>query len=257
MNNLNMKSMLLATLLILVFITSTSIVFAENAQDSEKLTIDDADETITASENPEKTLAISEDDDETLAVPESEETLVASSSDSTSDSDSSKSPKLTVDIEVLDKNIKVGDKFRVKVTIKNVRNARANSVVSGVGVTDLLENPDATIKLLDAGLYNVQDTETGWEIYIDYIDPGVTHEVLLTFEATESGKKIMGADVVSDESEGHQDDTDNTIISIGESSDSDDVKINAHAGKTMHATGNPLALLALSLFCIIPYYRRK
>ena len=67
----------------------------------------------------------------------------------------------------------------------------------------------------------------------------------------------MGADVASDESEGHKDDTDNTIINIGESSGSDDVKINAHAGKTMHATDNPLALLAWSLFCIVPYYRRK
>ena len=252
---LNIKNKLLATLLILVFVASAGVVFAEDTAEADELAIDNADEL--AVDNSDETLALSEEANEPLAAQENEEVLAADSSASTTGADSSKSPKLTVDVEILDKNIKVGDKFRVKVTVKNTGNGPANSVAAGFSFTDLLENPDASFKLVDKGSAAVMSADSGYQINIDYLGAGETEEFVLTFLATESGTKYIFADVASDESEGHQDDATNTTITVGENSDSSNGNVKASAAKTMHATGNPLALLALSLLCIVPYYRRN
>ena len=193
-----------------------------------------------------------------MAAADNEETLsAADESESTGDEQTLAS--LGIRVEVLDKNIKVGDKFRVKVTIVNGGKIPAESVAAGFSFTDLLENPDATFKLVDNGAHAVEEAETGWVINMDYLEAGATEEIILTFLATESGTKYIVADVNADNSIPEHDSETNTTITVGENSNSagDAAKVKASAAKEMYATGNPLALLALSLICVIPFYRRN
>lgn len=258
---MNIKNKLLISLLILVFVTSVGVAFAEDAEISDELAVDDVDESI----------AINEDVDEPIAATDAEETLTAADDDETltvgeenaSSGDEQKLASLGIRVEVLDKNVKVGDKFRVKVTIINGGDIPAQSVAAGLSFTDLSENPDATFKLVDNGGHAVQDAETGWIINLDYLEAGATEEVILTFLSTESGTKYIVADVNADNSIPEQDSETNTTITVGENSNSagnavtNNAKSKAVASKSLHATGNPLALLALALCCMVPYYRRN
>ena len=271
---MNIKNKLLIALLLLVFVTSVGTVVAEDAGISDELATDDVDEAIALSEDvdeplaaagAEESLAAADNEEtlaagaeESLAAADNEETLAAGD-ESSSSGDEQTLASLGIRVEVLDKNVKVGDKFRVKVTIVNSGKVPAESVAAGLSFTDLSENPDATFKLVDNGGHAVQDAETGWVINLDYLAAGATEEVILTFLATESGTKNIVADVNADNSISEPDSETNTTITVGENSNSADnsAKVKVSAAKAMHATGNPLALLALSLFCIVPYYRRN
>lgn len=250
----------MVALLIFVFVASVSAVVAEDTGDADELAIDDVDESVAVSNVADEPLAVDESE-ETLAAGENDDTLAAGEENSTAGDDAPTLASVGVNVEVLDKNIKVGDKFKVKVTVVNSGEITAKNVIVGLGYSDLLENPDATFKLLDAGIYDAQDAETGWEIYLDDMEPGVTHEIILTFLATESGTKYFGAAVNADNSNPEPDSQSNTTVTIGENqnsaSSSANNKSKAVASKTLHATGNPLALLALALFGIVPYYRRN
>ncbi len=254
---MNIKKKLLISLLLLVFVTSVGVAFAEDTGISDELAVNDVDEPVAVSEDVDEPLA-AQDAEEPLAAAENNEALSAADESASSD-DEQTLASLGIRVEVLDKNIKVGDKFRVKVTIVNGGKIPAESVAAGFSFTDLLENPDATFKLVDNGGHAVQNAETGWVINLDYLEAGATEEVILTFLATESGTKYIVADVSADNAIAEHDSEYNTTITVGENSNSasNAANVKASAAKEMYATGNPLALLALALLCVVPYYRRN
>ena len=232
---LKMKNKLLAALLISVFLLSVSSVVAEDVANADELAIDNADETI----------AVSENNDEPLAAEENTETLAASEDDQT----------LSVDIKViaLDKNPKVGDKVRIKIILTNLGSNDAKNVEAQFSFSDIYENVDATFKLVDS-THKVDEIDGGYVIKLDSLAGASTEEIIITFIATTSGTKHVDASVFSDNSmEVHYA---NDTFTVSESSNSNK-NAQSSVSKTMHATGNPLALLALSLFGIVPYYRRK
>lgn len=241
---MNIKNKLLATLLIFVFIVSISVVVAEDVADADELAIDNADETI----------AVSEDSDEPLAAEENTEIQDVEEPPTTTVGDESNLTSIAINVEVLDKNIKVGDKVKVKVTVINWGDYPANDVVAGFSFVDLQENLDSSFKFIDDGRYAVSQADGGYEVDFGFLGAGDTKSVVLTFLATEEGTKYIVALVTSDNSIQEPDSQFNTTITVSANSTSN---AKASTSKTLHATGNPLALLALSLFCIVPYYRRK
>lgn len=241
---LKMKNKLLAALLISVFLLSVSSVVAEDVANADELAIDNADETIAVSENNDEPLA-AEENTETLAASEDDQTL---SSATTSDG-------TDVDIKViaLDKNPKVGDKVRIKIILTNLGSNDAKNVEAQFSFSDIYENVDATFKLVDS-THKVDEIDGGYVIKLDSLAGASTEEIIITFIATTSGTKHVDASVFSDNSmEVHYA---NDTFTVSESSNSNK-NAQSSVSKTMHATGNPLALLALSLFGIVPYYRRK
>ncbi len=241
---MNIKNKLLATLLVLVFIVSISSVVAEDVADADKLAVDNADGTIAVSENP----------DEVLAAEENTQTQASEASAAATDSDTSNLTSISINVEVLDKNIKVGDKVRVKITVTNWGDYPADDVLAGFSFTDLQENLDTSFKFIDDGSYDVTQADGGYEIGFGFLGAGDTKSVVLTFLATEAGTKKIFALVTSDDSIQEPDSQFETNITVSANSASN---AKASTSKTLPATGNPLALLALSLFCIVPYYRRK
>lgn len=242
---MQLKHKLLTALLILIFVASAGVVVAQDSADADELEIADADESI----------ALSEETDEPLAAEQDAEVLAASEQDSSSE-DSKDSTSLDIKVEVLDKNPKVGDEIRVKITVKNTGKNPANDVLAGFSFTDLYENPDFSFKLVDDGGYDVSSAEGGYEVNFGFLDAGDTKEVIFTFLATEAGTKKIFSNVVSDNSELEPESEDSVTFTVSEKS-SESTKAKASTSKTLHATGNPLALLALALFCLVPYYRRK
>lgn len=238
-----MKSKLLAALLITVFMVSISAVVAEDVADTDKLAVDNTDETIAVSEDSEETLGAEENTD-TLAAGEDDESLTAADSDGTD---------VDIKVTVLDKNPKVGDKFRVKITLTNLGSNDAKNVEAQFSFEDIYENVDSSFKLVDSD-HDVDEVDGGYVITLPSLAGGSTEEIILTFIATTSGDKNVAASVSSDNSmEVHYA---NDTFTVSESS-SGSKNAQSSASKTLPATGNPLALLALSLFCIVPYYRRK
>lgn len=147
----------------------------------------------------------------------------------------------------------MGDKVRVKLILTNLGTNDAKNVVAQFSLTDIYENLDASFKLIDSD-HNVDEVNGGYVIKLDSLAGKGSEEIILTFLATASGSKRVDASVFSDNSmEVHYA---NDTFTVSESSNSNS-NAQSSASKTMHATGNPLALLALSLFCIVPYYRRK
>ena len=232
---MNIKEKLLATLLIFVFLVSISAVVAQDTADvSDNLTL--------------------ENDDEAIAVSEDTEPLAAQSDEETATSDVSyDNTTLSVKVEVLDKNVKVGDTFRVKVTVRNTGENHAENVIAAVAFADLNEKQDKSFKLVDDDDYNVQSEDGLFLIPIGFLGSGDYEEVILTFLATEPGEKIVAAAVLADNMDFSPDMVDNTTITVSEDSSNH----AAAASKTLPATGNPLALLAIALICIVPYCRRK
>lgn len=239
-----MKNKLLAALLITVFMVSISAVVAQDVGDVDELAIDNTDETIAVSEDSEETLAAEENTD-TLAASEDDESLTAA--------DTSDGTDVDIKVTVLDKNPKVGDKFRVKITLTNLGSNDAKNVEAQFSFEDIYENVDSSFKLVDSD-HDVDEVDGGYVITLPSLAGGSTEEIILTFIATTSGDKNVAASVSSDNSmEVHYA---NDTFTVSESS-SGNKNAQSSASKTLPATGNPLALLALSLFCIVPYYRRK
>lgn len=236
---------------------SVSAVVAEDTVDADELAIADAEEAVAVSDAVDEPLA-ADASEEALAAVENDEPLAATEESSSAGDDNQTLASVGISVEVLDKNIKVGDKFKVKVTVVNSGKITAKNVIVGLSYTDILENPDATFKLLDAGIYDAKDAEAGWQIDLGDMAPGETHEIILTFLATESGTKYIVADVNADNSISEPDSETNTTITVGENQNSaSNAKSKAAASKTLPATGNPLALLALALCCMVPYCRRN
>lgn len=234
---MNIKNKLLATLLIFVFIVSISAVVAEDtAEAADNLAIENVDETIAVS------------DDANSQVTQDEEAAVTDGSDYDKTS-------LSVKVEVLDKDIKVGDQFRVKISVKNIGENHAENVVAGFAFADLEENMDDSFKLVDDDGYAVSPFMGGYVIEIGFLGAGDYEDVILTFLATEPGEKLIFASVSADNAEDVPSSFDNTTITVSEDANSNNNK--AAASKTLPATGNPLALLAMALICIVPYSRRK
>lgn len=241
---MKIKNKLLVALLISVFILSVSSVVAEDVADVDELAMDNTNETI----------AVSEGSSEALAAEENTQTLAAGEDDQTQTS-ATTSDGTDVDIKVvaLDKNPKVGDKVRVKVILTNLGSNDAKNVEAQFSFTDIYKNLDASFKLIDS-THKVDEVDGGYVIKLDSLAGASTVEIILTFLATTSGTKTIDASVFSDNSmEVHYA---NDTFTVSKSSNSNN-NAKASTSKTMHATGNPLALLALSLFCIVPYYRRK
>ena len=139
---MNIKEKLLATLLIFVFIVSISAVVAHDTSDiSDDLTVENVDDAIAVSE-----------DTEPLTAESDEETVTADDVDYDTTS-------LSVEVEVLDKNVKVGDTFRVKVTVRNTGENHAENVIAAVAFADLNEKQDKSFKLVDDDDYNVQSED--------------------------------------------------------------------------------------------------
>ena len=241
---MSIKNKLLVALLVSVFMVSISAVVAEDVADVDELAVDNTDEAIAISENSDETLA-AEENTEIQSATEDDESLTAATTSDGTDVD--------IKVTVLDKNPKVGDKFRVKITLTNLGSNDAKNVEAQFSFTDIYENLDATFKLVNSN-HNVNEVDGGYIITLDSLAGGSTEEIILTFIATTSGDKRVDASVFSDNSmEVHYA---NDTFTVSESSNGDK---NAQASvfKTLPATGNPLALLALSLFGIVPYYRRK
>ena len=242
--NLKIKTKLLAVLLMLVFIASVGSAVAEDV----------ASEEISVFQDVEK-IAV---DEQTAPVEQTEdETLLADAEDESGDSPGQTS--CSVKIEVLDKNIKVGDEFRVKITATNLGPNDAYDAQVGVSFADLQGNIDGSFKLIDDGTYDITEADGGYVIGFGDIMNGESSDVILTFLATESGKKIIVAAVGGDNIERNDLVFANTTISVADSGNNDNSADNKQksAAKTMPAAGNPLALLALAVFTIVPFYRRN
>ena len=152
---MNIKNKLLIALLLLVFVASVGAVMAEDTEIPNELATAVADEAIAVTEGSDEALAVDEsekalaainneenlaaaDNDDSLAAVDNDETLAAGD-ESSSSSDEQTLASLGIRVEVLDNNVKVGDKFRVKVTIVNSGKIPAESVAAGLSFTDLSE----------------------------------------------------------------------------------------------------------------------
>jgi hypothetical protein len=236
---MNIKNKLLAILLVCVFIASVGSVVAQDVGDAaDELAVDNTDETIAV------------DEDETLAADDDD----APAADATGeDGDDTQLTSVGIRVDILDKNIKVGDKVRVKITVVNFGDYPANNVKAGFSFTDLMENPDNSFKLLNGDEYALTEADGGYEIDFGFLGAGDTKEVILLFLATEAGTKKIFSLVTSDDSIMEPDSYFDTTITVGESAANNKVS----AAKTLPEAGNPLALLAIALFCLVPLYRRK
>lgn len=113
--------------------------------------------------------------------------------------------------------------------------------------------------MIDDRTYDITEADGGYVIGFGDIMNGESSDVILTFLATESGKKIIVAAVGGDNIERNDLVFANTTISVADSGNNDNSADNKQksAAKTMPAAGNPLALLALAVFTIVPFYRRN
>ena len=207
-------------------------------------------------EEVDDVIAVSNDDQ--VIAAEEDEGIIADDDDTSGDEDDEELTSLAIHVDVLDKNPKVGDEVRVKITVTNWGDNSADNVQAGFSFVDLGENPDSSFKLVDDGGYAVTPYDGGYVVDFGFMAAGETEEVILVFLATQRGTKKIVASVTSDDSIMEPDSYYDTNITVsGDSSSADNSKAKSSASKTLPATGNPLALLALALFCIVPYYRRR
>lgn len=234
--NLKIKNKLFATLLILVFIVSVSTVVAEDTADVEELAVDNSEDIeLTSEDDIEPLTASGEDDDE------SSENLTS----------------IAIRVDVLDK-VKVGDLFRLKVTVINWGDYPADNVQAGFSFTDLLENPDSSFILVDDGGYAVFPYDGGYVVEFGFLGAGESQDVILTFLATEAGTKKIFALVTSDNSIMEPDNYFDTTITVSGDDSGSGNNNEVSAANELLPTGNPIAILAMALLCcIVPLYRRK
>ncbi len=251
---LNIKNKLLATLLIFLFVVSIGVVVAEDTADvSEELAVDDVDEDVEVDENA---------DDAAVADDEAPTTGAAPDVGATGDADENAEDltSLAINVEILDKNIKAGDEFRVKITVENFGENPAENVVAGFSFTDLADNPDSSVQLVDDGGYAVTAADGGFFVDYGFLDAGDYEEVILTFLASQSGEKMIYAAVTADNVIMEPTNYFETTFTVGENSNAAGNTKAGNADKVSSAktasTGNPLALLGLALCGLVPYYRR-
>lgn len=238
---MNIKNKLLALLLVFVFVASVGSVVAQDVADTAgELAVNDIGETI----------AVADENAETPLAAENEQ---ASETDDVYDDEMT---SIAIRVDVLDKNIKVGDKVRVKVSVVNWGKYPTDNVIAGFSFTDLRDNPDSSFKLLDGQDLALTEADGGYEIDFGFLDAGDTKEVILTFLATEAGTKRIYALVDSDNSIMEPDNYFDTTVTVSENA-ADNNMNKVSAAKTLPEAGNPLALLAIALCCIVPLYRRK
>jgi hypothetical protein len=221
----------------LVFIASVGSAVAEDV----------ASEEISVFQDVEK-IAV---DEQTAPVEQTEDdALLADAEDESGDSSGQTS--CSVKIEVLDKNIKVGDEFRVKITATNLGPNDAYDAQVGVSFADLQGNIDGSFILIDDGEYDITEADGGYVIGFGDIINGESTSIILTFLATESGEKIIVADIGGDNIEENDLVFANATISVADNGNNyNSTDKHKSAAKTMPATGNPLALLALAVFAIV------
>ena len=251
-----MKTKLLPILLILVFAMSISCVVAgDNSAIPEDLSAADDGEIVAAAADDE-VLSAAESSDETLGATQDDTTAADENADPTEGIDTT---FCSVKIDVLDKNYKVGDKVRVKITVTNIGIIPAEDVVVGLSFTDPQGNPDGSFKLLDNGKYAISQVEQGYEIQFGHLEPNESQTIILTFLATEPGQKIIHASVTGDNVENSEqafEMYDNATITVV--ADESAAGNSEQSSSKMLATGNPLAILALALLTlVVPYYRRR
>ncbi len=229
-------------LLIFVFIASVGTAVAEDvSDDSNELKIDNVDEVVSVDEESDILDEETEEDEDIAAVDDEEE-------------EETEYTTLSIKVDVLDKPV-AGETFRLKVTVTNTGDADAENVRAGVSFADLKGAIDKSFILVDDEDIGVTEKEGIYIIDFDYIGAGESDEVTLTFLATQGGLKMVGAVVKADNSIPTEESEYYTFIDVAENSN-DEIKANA-ATQTLPATGNPLVLLALALFAIVPCYRRR
>ena len=247
-----MKNKILAILLVFAFVMSVSCVFAEdvaNAPSDMGTTDDDA---LSLSEDGN---ALDESSDSEDALKESED----ADSDAPSTDASKENPNktdATVKIEVLNHNYKVGDKVKVRITVTNLGPYDAENVKVGFGFLDELENPDFSLKLIDDGKYAVRKYDTGYYLDFGFLGKNSSKSVVLTFLATESGKKTIQGGLEGDYFTTDEYDNDTFTVTKNSNSNSNTAKKEGDVATNVPA-GNPIALLLLSLFCMVPYCLKR
>ena len=249
------RNKLLCTLLLLIFVVSIGAVVAEDTADvSEELAIDNTDETIAVAEDADEPLTA---DEETQPLQAAEDTETVGDTDD-ADEDADDMTDVSIKVEVLDKDIKAGDEFKVKVTVTNNGNYPAEDVEAGFSFLDMLGDPDTSFKLVDDNGYDAEPYDEGFIVEFGFLDVGDSEYVILTFLATESGEKMIVAGVSADNANyTYPGSYSNTTFTVGESSNpSTDNKEKVSSAKTA-TTGNPLALLGLAFCCLVPYCRRR
>lgn len=251
---MKIKNKLFVLLLIFIFMASVSSVVAEDSAV--------ADDSISVSEGVDESPVVSESSDDSPVAADSNagddtETSATGDSDTADDADSENLTSISIKVDVLDKNPKVGDKVKVKITVENSGKYAANDVVAGFSFTDLYGNIDGSFKLIDDGGNAVSQADGGYEVEFGFLGSGDTKYVILTFLATEAGTKNIVTLVTSDNSIQEPDSQYNTSITVSESPSAEKNVAKASASKSLPAAGNPIALLALASLCLIPCLRRK
>lgn len=234
-------------LLIVVFAMSITGVIAEDTSDvSDALSTADADEVIAATDGADETLGAADESLSADDIPESG-----------SATDGIDATFCSVEVKTPDKDFKVGDKVKVQIKVTNIGIIPAEDVVVGLSFTDLPGNPAFGFKLVDDGGYAISQVEGGYEIKCGFLAPNDSKTLTLTFLATEPGEFYAVASATGSNVENSDEAYDQASIIVKEDSSSAAGSNNGEpvASKNL-ATGNPLALLALALFTLVPYCRR-
>lgn len=248
---MNIKNKLLVLLLIFVVVASISAVSAAVVDDSQGTGEGTGGGSDLLSANTDTT---------TLGEGDSQDTEDLTTGDDAPIVDASAEEPLTsvaVRVEVLEKNIKVGDQFRVKVSVENFGEYPAEDVVAGFSFLDRFGNPDFSNKLVDDAGTALTEVDGGYILEFGFLAPGETQSVILKFLATEPGEKIIVAAVTADNTIMEPDSYSNASFIISENPNIAKHTEKIAEAKTLPATGNPLALLALGLLCLVPCLRRR
>ncbi len=220
----------------------------------------------------EEALSVSEDESVSATQDESDLTLSSTSEDTLEASDEvpQDAPSIDADeeipdytegtlkIEVLDHNYKVGDKVKIRFTVSNLGPYDAENVKVGFGILDEFENPDFSLKFIDDGKYAVTQYDTGYYLDFGFLGKNSSKSVVLTFLATESGEKSIEGGLEGDYFITDEYDADDFSVTKDPNSNSNSKSVKKATGAATNiAAGNPIAVLLLSLFCIVPYCLRR
>lgn len=249
-----MKNKIIVILLILSFVISISCAFAEDSDNAQtEIGIADDD-------------ALSESEVESVSAPQDKNDLDASDEEAPdapsvdADEEIPDYTEGTLKIEVLNHNYKVGDKVKVRITVTNLGPYDAENVKVGFGFSDKYENPDGSLKLIDDGKYAVSKYDTGYYLDFGFLGKNSSKSVVLTFKATETGKKTVQAGLSGDYFITDEYDNDTFTVtkkSISKSNSKTNTTKKEGDISTNVPAGNPIALLLLSLFCVVPYCFRR
>ena len=227
--------------MILVSLLSISWVNAidSNITDMElELNDEISDEEVLKISNDDENLEISNDDEGNLKISDDEEVLSAGVTSDNADS----SAYLILDNDADIENINLGDHVVWIVSVINMGPETAKNV----NVFDQL--PDGLKYISHTVTKGTFNPKTGiWDIGDLLVEEG---EVFLniTTEAITAGEKINKANLTTDSINLNNESYEEEEIYVFESDGDDDKTVNAV--KSMYPTGNPLALVLISLFII-------